>query len=331
MSNATDGGPLRTSRSIQEFQIDFFLEEEFNADPMFAKQFVAACQPTLRFASVEKVTHSVSDKYGEADLVVIVNGNQPSGEIARLALLIEDKITAGFQPDQAGRYRARGVEGKEQGLWTCFKTVLVAPSAYIARGHGFDAALSLEQTKEWICPADLARRRFKIAKIEEAIAKKNATGVQIVDLEMTSFRSDYYACLQEFNTRESTDFTMRRPAPTYWGDYWFILRSAELPNSAQIRHMPPSGIIELNLKDTDISKARALEALLEHDMKLVATGKYNQHTTIRCASPKISVFNDFARDQPKVEAALLAAKRLWQLVRRERVRIDEILTHAQGG
>jgi hypothetical protein len=227
--NPTQSQPLRTSRSIQEFWIDFFLEEEFSADPRFAKAFVAACESTLSFTGVEQVVRSSWDKYGEADLIVVVTATTPSGEPVRLAILIEDKITAGFQPDQASRYHSRGADGVTNGLWSRFKAVLVAPFAYIPSKHGFDAAVSLEEIKGWICIDDPARRLYKTAKIDEAISKKNATGVQIVDPDMTSFRTAYYTYLQKFNAEHGTDFTMRRPAPTYWGDTWFILRSAALP------------------------------------------------------------------------------------------------------
>jgi hypothetical protein len=274
--------------------------------------------------------HSSWDKYGEADLIVVATATKPSGETVQLAILIEDKITAAFQPSQASRYHLRGAEGVTNGQWTCFKAVLVAPSAYITAEHGFDAAVSLEEIKEWICLGDPARRLFKTAKIDEAISKKNVTWVQIVDPEMTSFRAAYYSYLQEFNAGHGTDFTMRPPAPTYWGDSWFILRSAALPNSAQIRHMPQSGSIELSFKDTNVTKTAALSALLDKDMKLLPTGKYKQHTTIRLAAPKIPVFDDFARDRRKVEAALLNAERFWQLVQQERLRIDEILVIAHA-
>jgi hypothetical protein len=158
---STVGQPLRTSRSIQEFRIDFFLEEEFSVDPSFAKAFMASCKSNLSFTGVEQVVHSFMDKYGQADLIVVVTANEPNGETVRLAILIEDKITAGFQPDQASRYRLRGAEGVTNGLWTCFKTVLVAPGAYITPGHGFDAAVSLEQIKDWVCLGDPARHHSR--------------------------------------------------------------------------------------------------------------------------------------------------------------------------
>jgi hypothetical protein len=156
-------------------------------------------------------------------------------------------------------------------------------------------------------------------------SKRNATGVQIVDHEMTSFRTAYYSYLQEFNRGHGTDFTMRPPAPTYYGDTWFILRSAKLPNAAQIRHMPQAGNIEL--KDTNVSKVTDLSALLDKDMELISNGKYKQHATIRSKALKI----DFARDRPKVESALLLAERFWQLVQQERLHVDKILAFARSG
>ena len=57
--NSTESQPLRTSRSIQEFRIDFLLEEEFSADPRFAKEFMAACASALSFTGVERVVHSL--------------------------------------------------------------------------------------------------------------------------------------------------------------------------------------------------------------------------------------------------------------------------------
>ena len=320
---------LKQSRSIQEFRIDFFLEEEFTVDLIFAQAFLAACGSSLSVKRVEQVLHSVSDKYGEADLVVLITADQSDGRTAKIALLIEDKINAGFQPDQPLRYRQRGEEGVSHGSWDCFVTVLVAPTAYIALSHGFDTAVSLEQVKEWICPADAVRRAFKVAKIEEAIRKKSATGVQIVDRAMTEFRAAYYDNLQAFNLRCGTDFSMRPPAPTYYGDTWFVLKSAALPEWAEIRHMSQTGNIEINFKDTEFSKAAPIGALIEADMALIPTGKYKQHVTIRLPTPKIPVFDSFERVQPQIETALLNAEKLWRLYQRERARFNAILMPAR--
>jgi hypothetical protein len=319
---------LHSSRSIQEFQIDFFLEEEFTVDLAFAQAFVAACGLAVSVKRVEWVIHSVSDKHGEADLIVLITAEQPDERTAKIALLIEDKINAGFQPGQAHRYRQRGEEGVSL-RWESFRTVLVAPSSYISPSHGFDAAVSLEQIMEWICPADAGRGAFKVAKIKEAIRKQASTGVQVVDDDMTEFRTAYYIKLQAFNLLHGTDFTMRPPAPTYYGDTWFILRSLSLPTWAEIRHMAPSGNVEISFKETEFSKVAAIGGLLETGMDLIQTGKFKQHVTIRLHTPQIPAFDSFERVQPEIETALLSAERLWRLYQRERVRFDAVLMPAR--
>ncbi len=327
--NNLSTGALRPSRSIQEFRIDFLLEEEFAVDPLFAQSFLTASGVSFAIKRVEHVIHSVSDKHGEADLIVLLNAGRRNGDTVKVAVLIEDKINASFQPYQSDRYQQRGKEGVSAGKWDVFVTVLVAPSAYIRVPHGFDAAISLEQIKEWICPNDFARRDFKVAKINEAIQKKNSTGVQIVDEAMTAFRHSYFDYLQMFNVRRGTDFTMRAPGPTYYGDTWFQLKSATLPAWAEVRHMAPNGNIEISFKETEFSKAAALSEVLESDMNLIATGKYKQHVTIRLPVPPIPAFDSFERDQPKIEAALLSAERLWQLYQGRRAEFEAILMPAR--
>lgn len=317
------------SRSIQEFRIDFFLEEEFSVDPNFIRSFLSACGSSLTVKQVEQVSHSVSDKHGEADVVVLFSAEKQNGDIVKAVLLIEDKINASFQPDQPDRYRQRGEEGLSGGKWAAFVTVLVAPAAYIRIPHGFDAALSLEQIKGWICPSDPARQAFKVAKIDEAIRKKNSTGVMTVDEAMTEFRRSYYEYLQTFNKEHGTDFTMRKPAPTWWGDTWFQLKSLTLPLWIEIRHMAPNGNVEISFKKTELAKAAALSELLESDMNLIATGKYNQHVTIRLQVPPIPAFDSFERDQTKIEAALLSAERLWRFYQAKRAEFETILRTAR--
>jgi len=102
---------LTSARSIQEFWIDFLLEEEFTVDPAFLTSFLSECGFEFADAEALQVVHSVSarDQYGvgESDLIVVFTYTG-EGESVRGALLIEDKINAAFQPNQAERYRYRG-------------------------------------------------------------------------------------------------------------------------------------------------------------------------------------------------------------------------------
>ena len=155
---------LKSARSIQEFWIDFLLEEEFAANPEFIGEFLMKCDWLRENPRIVDVAHSVGDKYGEADLIVIFE--QGHGEkSSREALLIEDKINAAFQPKQAERYQQRGLDGINAGRWTAFHTVLVAPQAYVSNTHGFDKSVTLEAICDLICPDNVSRRKFRVRRV----------------------------------------------------------------------------------------------------------------------------------------------------------------------
>ena len=325
----TDQTP-RSSRSIQEFWIDFLLEEEFTVSDSFCAAFLSACDYRLRFHSVIDVTHSVGDRHGEADLIVRVWASYGNETPERVALLIEDKITAGFQPRQAERYRLRGEDGLLDRRWDRFITVLVAPDAYLSQSSGFDIPISFESLKAWIATDDPKRREFKLHRLDEAISKKNAHGVQVVDRAMTAFRSSYYDCLSAFNLRVGTDFKMRPPKDTYYGDTWFILKSDRLPHWCEIRHMASSGNVEITFKDTDLQKAAHLEHFLPQGMVLMSTGKYQQHVTIRASVPKILAFTEFEAHRGQVEVTFAAANTLLSLFEGNRAEFESILAVARS-
>jgi len=166
---------------VREIHVDFLLEEEFNVSPSFLEHFIKRARKDQGGPfSKESVKRSVSDPFGEADLVVVYK--QSEGDAKRIAILIEDKIGAEFQPSQAERYRKRGELGKGR-EWDDYWTCLVAPESYIGEGSadGFDAEIGLEEINEWIAASEPARRAFKVEVIQEAIRKANWLGPQEVD------------------------------------------------------------------------------------------------------------------------------------------------------
>ncbi len=77
---------------------------------------------------------------GETDVLLVIR--QTTG--SRLAVMIENKIDAAFQPNQAERYKLRGRKGKD---WEYFVTVLCGPEKYIAEERKLNtwvAYLSIE-------------------------------------------------------------------------------------------------------------------------------------------------------------------------------------------
>jgi hypothetical protein len=326
---------IRTSRSIQEFRLDFLFEEEFSCDLNFARTFLSECAPEFYLQEVLKVQNEVNLGHAVVDLLVIFKTSNAQGEQDRLALLIEDKITAGPAERQGERYRHDG-EAHRGRLWDKFKTVLVAPESYVGEKDRFDAFISLERVKEWICFGDPARAHFRRGKIEAAIAKKAATGVQIPDPGMREFRYGYYRLIEELNRLWGTDLYMDPPKSAHSaGDTWFIVRSHSLPDWCRLRHKIRTdlkarmGKVELAFPNTDFSRVGALEDLLPAGMRLISNGTHHQHVAIEIDVPEITDVGDFDCERNKVEQALLAVRRLIQLFHEHRSRVEEIVLPAR--
>ncbi len=87
-----------------ERDVDLLLAEEFAVNPTFADRFKALTKFDGRNATVADFWVSKSNNLGESDLIVIYQ--RQDGH--RFALLIEDKVDAPLQPDQAARYHQVG-------------------------------------------------------------------------------------------------------------------------------------------------------------------------------------------------------------------------------
>jgi hypothetical protein len=324
--NTSTTGQLRTQRcgpTVQEIHIDFLLQEEFSVDPQFLRSFVGAAGEHWTPLAVEHVRHSVSDQYGEADLVVIFRDTAG----LRVAMLIEDKIRAAFQVGQAERYLKRGEHGRISREWDSYLTVLVAPASYIKAGHGFQAAVSLEQIISYLSPAESKRQAFKAQAIADAIRKATETGVQVVDDTVTAFRTSYFAHFEEFFKHRRQDISMRAPAPTWKGDTWFEFRSPLLPKGAYINHKSDRGFVDLTFPNSDAGCLRSIESNLEIGMSVHQTYK---SAAIRLLVPLISSWTSFDQERIKVTDALSAVTKLLDFYSGERLGLDPALNRARA-
>src|SRR4029077_11477868 len=110
---------------------------------------------------------------GESDVLLVVDLEDAD----RLALMIEDKINAPFQPEQANRYQQRGEQGIQDGQWKRFTTCLCAPEGYLAGARPMEdwsAYISLESISEWARQSNERYDAFVAAICEEAVAKRDA-------------------------------------------------------------------------------------------------------------------------------------------------------------
>lgn len=254
--------------SVDEVHIDFLLEEEFYTDLGFLQKFIDFTERAETAVQVDRVEHSVSDEFGETDILVIYRLN--TGE--QIALLIEDKIAACFQPRQAERYRERGESGKGKN-WDAFWTCLVAPQSYIKPSHGFDLAVSLEDLRDWLATDNPRRREFKQKVITQAIEKKNRSGVKNVNAIMSEFRRRYFEFAEVFFKNAGADIDAPPPRMAGHTDTWLQFKSRYFFKGLHINHKTQPGFVELTFPQTDKSVLDPIVALLENGMTVEQTGK----------------------------------------------------------
>jgi hypothetical protein len=142
-----------TWRSLLERDLDLTILDLLHTSPPFAAWLFDV---TLGGAG-----HVESEFRAAWHSVIGFDGRESDVEVewvlsdgTRARLLIEDKIDAQCQPDQARAYQLRAAKYVEDGEATCTATVLIAPAGYNERHAAdtvlFDYALSVETIKEWL-------------------------------------------------------------------------------------------------------------------------------------------------------------------------------------
>ena len=283
---------------VEERHIDYILEEEFTVNSDFLRFFLdqarraARDQATIIACSIEaqcSAARSVTTNMGESDLLVTYG---PTG-VLPTAILIEDKIRAGFQQKQPERYKDRGEHGKDK-EWSAYWTCLVAPEKYIAKSAGFDASVSIEALQQYFAERTDDRSQFRGRILDRTIKKFDATGVQIVDAGMTAFRANYAAECEK--RLDHTQWKFDEPRDAWRDDTWFLFQSVFWPKGVNVRHQARTGFVDLILPLDDQEVLRDVLEFwrnsypnrAEPSVNVVKIGK--DKSALRLAVPKIVEF-----------------------------------------
>ena len=299
---------------VQEHHIDFLLEEEFAVNPAFlsffldhAKQhFDSTWTPREQSTRLTPASswnchaiRSATTNAGETDVLVIYQCEQQSSKVA---ILIEDKVHAGFQKDQANRYKIRGEAGKLAGHWDHFFTCLVSPEKYSKHSAGFDTRVPLESIAQFF--HDDAnqndRTRFKAAVFDRALSNFAATTLQNVDPVMTAFRAFYADQAASFFVQTQVRWEHARDA--WYDDSWFNFTHRDLSPKTKIIHKTKKGSVELT-----VSKSEA-DSIAASVSEIPAGVTYRRKDPRLGATFSISVSNifDFVDHQIAIPALLAA-------------------------
>ena len=193
---------IPTLTHATERDIDLLLVEEIFASPDFV-QWLFDRTPFRPKIAASSVLHSKRRTRSRREIDIFVDAKDSAGH--RVALLIENKLDALEQPDQAESYReeldalsadfARGA------------IMIVCPSAYSATHREFtekfDAIITYEELAEYFSDSttthgtSAARMRFRADFLRQAITKSRRGYTPVPNEVIGGFNARYVSLLSE--------------------------------------------------------------------------------------------------------------------------------------
>jgi len=251
---------LAPLRSVAERDVDLLVVEELQVSPEFSTWFASAVGVGGDVVGAwHSVTHS---SLGESDIVVLFDAGGLS-----IAVLVENKIDAAPQPDQAKRYRLRGEAGVADGDWSRFVTCMLAPQSYLDGTDDageYDVQLPYEDLRSYFEDERSKRGKWKATVVQEAIEQNRRGYAPVVDEAVTDFWLRYWKTVQLL----APELQMPKPGGKPSGSDWPQLKVAGLT----IRHKWARGVAHLELPGM-ASRVDDIDAILPDEFSAVVTGK----------------------------------------------------------
>jgi hypothetical protein len=245
---------------------------------------------------------------GETDVLMVVDLEGAD----RLAIMLEDKIGAGFQSVQADRYRQRGQEGIRDGQWDRFLACLCAPEDYITAArpsNEWDAYLALEAIIQWIERSSGDDYAFIAAVCSQVIAKRSAR-VNEKSREATAFWEAYRQLANE--VLPDVGIT-RLPALVGKASPWPRFVHGEIPSHFLLEHKPQQGRVDLTFDKYPQNELRSyLTKPLPFDIQLVKAGG---SSALRIVVPRVDHLRSFGEQKNEVLVVYAAVNRLLVVAR----------------
>jgi len=294
---------------VSERDIDLLLLEEFLASEAFCAWFIeqALGGSPIRFTKLLSAQRAVTQTTGESDLEVVFSTQDQQS----FYLLVENKIAASFQPNQAARYRCRGDNYLQQGKCNQYATVLVAPQRYVGDARdrkGFDAWVSYEAVQEWFqAQHGLGdRRRYKLALLAAAITKGTFGYQPEADAPVTVFWKQYWTLAHQI----AAELEMVEPNGKPAAASFVYFRPGRLPKGVSIVHKLNKGCVDVQVADHGAKLAdlhAQFDGRLLDGMEIARAAKSG---VIRLHVPAADPAQEFAPQEADVREGLAAAKTL---------------------
>lgn len=307
-----------------ERDIDLLLAEELAVNPAFGVWLRSKTKFVGQTAEVADVFVSKADNLGESDLIALYE----SADGSRFALMIEEKIDAPLQPDQAGRYRLRAQREIKMGAYSAYAVILCAPQYYIAksaRAAEFDAAIPFEDIAAFLRHGDPSRRAdYRATFLETAARRRSNNWVREVDATTEAFWEAAYLMA----TRDFPVLEMKRLKVTK-DSTWINFRPADMPTLPKRIYVSVKG--DRGQMDLTFSGTRAylfgerIADLLEAGMTVHQT---SASTAVRLEVDGFHPSDGVEDGLVRVRAAFEACARLIRFYRTNRAALDAAAAYA---
>ncbi len=285
-----------------ESEIDQLVVEELFSSKEFQKWLLTKLN--LNDVEFKGAWKSFLAKYGECDVAALFQKNDE-----KILILIEDKIYAPEQHEQAKRYHKSGqflIDSKEI---TKYVTCLLSPKIYFkedAPMKDYEFRISYEDFLAWFEGQDSSKRNyFKKLVIKNGIERARTGYVRLSD-ELTDNFYKYYETLCRDNFPE---LEYKKPKAVASGNSWIRFNPKIFPSNVTIIHKGRHGYVDLQISEGNFDNVKNL---LSENMSLHSTGK---SISIRIIVPEILDINKIENPenyQDRIILVLTAVKELYE-------------------
>ena len=282
--------------SVGERDIDLLLMEEFHVDADFVSWFCSLLGiSNVQFAGA---WHSVSDTDGETDLLlrVTLDGR-------RVGILIENKIAAPEQNEQAERYHLRGIRSREAGKFDEYVTVICAPQRYLdglAADSAYQHRVPYEAMADWYAKLKGRRAEWRHHVIWEAIDQGRRGYTMSVNAVNTAFHRNYWEHLRQNHPR----IHMTEPEHKGPFSYWVLMKGHDFPKGVRFHHKLDQQVMELGFDGRRVEEIMERGPEFPNGVKIVQKGKT---ASLQMNVPPIDMTAGVASQLEAIEDALKAA------------------------
>ncbi len=299
-----------TFSDVSERDMDLMFMEEFVTSQEFLDIFLSKI--ALSGAKVVEIEQSKTDvELGESDITIIVEKDDK-----RYGLLIEDKIDAIAQENQADRYFKRGDIGRNKGDYDEFFVFIVAPQKYLETDNEakkYPKQVSYEECLEYFSAKIDNRSLFKKQQIEQAITKQKHGYIVIENETITRFWQEYVAYQKAHHPKLNLQYNGEPKGPR---SVWVTFHTSD--PRIKIIHKSEKGYVDLEFAGLGEKTAELKELLVETVGKLWDNGLSVEQTgksaVLRIKCTEIDFRKQFEEAKTGVEKAFNEVERLYSIL-----------------